>query len=744
MVLAMLASICAYAQNTINFKITSEDEEPLIGASVIAVGKNIGVVADEKGIAKFENLPDGIYKFSFSYIGYEPLQKTITLPLEDSEDVIEIELEEEENELEEVVISATRGTRTFQDTPSRVEFIGSEELEEKNVMKPGDIRMLLSESTGIQTQQTSAISGNAAIKIQGLDGRYTQILKDGFPVFSGAASGLGLLQTPPLDLRQVEIIKGSSSTLYGGGAIAGLVNLVTKTPTEKRDFQVQLNGTTAKGLDANVFYGQRFNKVGTTIFASYNRNWAYDPSDVGFTAIPDFNRFTLNPSLYMYFSDRSKLIFGIESMIENRLGGDIYYIKHGKTEEHSYFERNKSQRYSTKLSFDHQFNDNNRLYLKNSVTLYKRKIEIPDYLFDGDQWTSFSEASYVLTREKTEWVGGITVNTDHFGERTVQTIPSRNYTINSYGVFAQNTTTLSEKFIIEAGLRGDYVYDYGFVILPRISGLYKPFRNFSIRLGGGFGYKPPSIFTEESERLSYENILPMDKNESKLERSYGANLDFNYRTSFADGRVIFSVNQLFFYTYLRHPLELKNLGNGFYEFYNINGHMDSKGSETNIKVMYHDFNLFLGYTYTDAKVREGNITSWKTLAPKHRVNAVLMWEIEDSWRVGYECYYTGKQVLTDGNIGKDYVTMGIMVQKIWDHFSVYANFENFTDRRQTRFDIIYTGAMTDPVFRDIYAPLEGFVANFGIIFRFYQYRKQKRLNRAAFVLAVRRVQSSFR
>lgn len=96
-----------------------------------------------------------------------------------------------------------------------MEFIGSEELEEKNVMKPGDIRMLLSESTGIQTQQTSAISGNAMIKIQGLDGKYTQILRDGFPVFSGAAAGLGMLQTPPLDLRQVEIIKGSSSTLYG-------------------------------------------------------------------------------------------------------------------------------------------------------------------------------------------------------------------------------------------------------------------------------------------------------------------------------------------------------------------------------------------------------------------------------------------------------------------------------------------------------------------------------------------------
>ncbi len=92
--------------------------------------------------------------------------------------------------------------------------------------------MMLNESTGIQKQQISATSANASIRIQGLDGRYTQILKDGFPLYAGFSGGLGLLQTPPLDLKQVEIIKGSSSTLYGGGAIAGMVNFITKEPRD--------------------------------------------------------------------------------------------------------------------------------------------------------------------------------------------------------------------------------------------------------------------------------------------------------------------------------------------------------------------------------------------------------------------------------------------------------------------------------------------------------------------------------
>ena len=137
-------------------------------------------------------------------------------------------------------------------------------------MKPGDIRMLLNESTGIQTQQTSATSYNSSIRIQGLDGRYTQILRDGFPLYSGFSGGLSLMQVAPLDLKQIEVIKGSSSTLYGGGAIAGLVNLVSKTPTAKRELSFIGNGTSAGGLDLSGFYSQKFNKVGVTIFGSRN------------------------------------------------------------------------------------------------------------------------------------------------------------------------------------------------------------------------------------------------------------------------------------------------------------------------------------------------------------------------------------------------------------------------------------------------------------------------------------------
>jgi iron complex outermembrane receptor protein/outer membrane receptor for ferrienterochelin and colicins len=144
-------------------------------------------------------------------------------------------------EEKEVIIQSTRTSRNIRNVPTRVETIELEEIDEKNNMRPGNVAMLLHESTGIQVQQTSATSGNASIRIQGLDGRYTQLLKDGFANFGNFSSGLSVLEIPPLDLRQVEIIKGPVSTLYGGGAIAGVVNFISKTPGKKPEYNILLN-----------------------------------------------------------------------------------------------------------------------------------------------------------------------------------------------------------------------------------------------------------------------------------------------------------------------------------------------------------------------------------------------------------------------------------------------------------------------------------------------------------------------
>jgi iron complex outermembrane receptor protein len=201
----------AYSQNIFKAQIIdAKTNEPLVGSTAVLQGSTNGSSADITGIIEIKNIPNGKQIIVFSCIGYKQFKEAFNFPIADTLRKI-IAMESEAKEVEEVVVSATRSSRTISDIPTRIETIVSGELEEKNTMQPANAKMILTESTGIQTQQTSATSANASIRIQGLDGKYTQLLKDGLPLYSGFSSGLSLIQIPPLDLKRVEIIKGASS-----------------------------------------------------------------------------------------------------------------------------------------------------------------------------------------------------------------------------------------------------------------------------------------------------------------------------------------------------------------------------------------------------------------------------------------------------------------------------------------------------------------------------------------------------
>lgn len=709
--IAAFGAVAACAQHTIILSVKdSEKKTPLAGATAIIISLNKMVVADSTGIATFTNITAGSYQIKVSYVGMTGQEITVEMPRPD-DTPIEVLLEGEEEHEEEIVISATRISRTIANIPTRVEVISGEELTEKGNMKPGDIRMMLNESTGIQTQQTSATSFNSGIRIQGLDGRYTQILRDGYPLYSGFSGGLSILQIAPLDLKQVEVIKGAASTLYGGGAIAGLVNLVSKTPGRERELNFLANGTTAGGLDLSGFYSQRYGKAGLTVFASRNSNAPFDPAGIGFTAIPKFERYTLNPRLFLY-GKKTTADFGITYITEDRTGGSMDYIKHGGS---GFFEKNNTDRMTTQFGIAHKINEHSTLQFKNSYSHFDRVITIPTYKFDALQQSSFSELTWNRNGAKADWVIGANVLTDDLEEREQSVDPKRDYHYNTFGLFIQNAWSVSEKFVLETGLRGDYVNDFGFELLPRLSAMIRISPKLTTRIGGGFGYKTPTIFTEEAERIQFQHLLPIDVSHSENERSIGGNWDFNYRTTI--GNIGFALNHLFFYTKLNHPLVLVSAPGDKVAFQNSTGYLDTKGMETNLRFTYGDFKLFIGYTYTDAYTHFSNINEWLPLTARHRLNNVLMYEIEDKLKIGLEAYYYSRQRLSDGTFGKAYWITGLMAEKLWEKFSLFLNFENFTDTRQTKFGSIYTGSISDPVFKDIYAPVDGFVVNGGIKIR---------------------------
>ncbi|SHF45885.1 TonB-dependent receptor [Flavisolibacter ginsengisoli] len=704
--LFLLVSFCSQAQNSVKIIVKTEDNKlPLASASVFIPQLKKGTMTDSSGSAVLTNLPIGKVQIEVSFIGYTTIEKMIAVPSAKEVEIMLEEADEEDNP--NIIITATRTDRSIRNTPTRVEVIAGGEISENISMRPGEIKMLLNETTGIITQQTSAISNTADLRIQELAGRYTQILRDGFPLYSGMSEGLSLVQIAPLDLRQVEIIKGSSSTLYGGGAIAGLVNLVSKTPTEKRDLSFLANATSGGGLDLSSFFGQRFKKFGLTIFSSRNTNQPYDPSGIGFTAIPKFARYTLTPRLF-YYGNKTNVNAGISYITEDRLGGNMDFVKNGRA---GYYEKNNSDRFTTQLGVIHRFNDHTSLNIRNSYNHFKRISSNPSYQFDGLQQSSFSEISINAGKEQLQWVGGLNLYTDKFNETLHSSHPLRNYHHSTVGGFLQSTWSPAGVFSLEAGIREDHNSQYGSVLLPRVAALFHFSNSFSSRIGGGLGYKLPTLFTEETEERQYQDVLPIDEDRASYEKSAGANIDFTYTTSIDEVRLM--INPLFFYTRINHPLVLIPTGTQF-QLVNAGGFTDSKGMDVSFRLSLDKIKFYSGYSYTIAQNHFNGQTTVYPLAPRHKLHFDLVYEIENSLRVAFETYYTGPQQLSDDTKGRSYWLTGALIEKSWKHFSLFINGEDLNNVKQTDWGAIYNGPGTNPTFSDIYAPLEGRTINGGI------------------------------
>jgi outer membrane receptor for ferrienterochelin and colicins len=719
-----------FAQHTFTAIIKdSSINQPLVGATISQKGKRNTTVADSAGKVMLNNITNGKQIFAISFVGYEKLDIDIVFPLNDSNQVLTIFLTKEaEEELEEVVISSTRTSRTINNTPTRVETIDFEEIDEKSNMKPANVSMILHESTGIQVQQTSATSGNASIRIQGLDGRYTQLLKDGYASFGNFASGLSILEIPPLDLKQVEIIKGPASTLYGAGAIAGVVNFISRTPKEKLQLNIILNQSNVGQTNIGTFAMQRNKKMGFTMLALFNNQNKYDVDKDDFTELPKSFDFTLHPKLFFYPTENSSIVIGNSFNRGKRTGGDINVINGKADNFHTYFETNNTTRNTTTLDYTQQFKNKDKLTLKTSFSYFKRFIAIPNYSpsiitnnFMGINKNSFNDISYLKNLKNQTLIFGANFIIDNFKEKAVNATP-RNFKTSTLGIYAQHTWDATEKLKLESGIRVDRV-NYSNQLyqktesffLPRISALYKFNNKWSSRIGVGLGYKTPSIFTELTETIQYQNVLPL--NNVTSEKSIGGTADVNYKTNIG-AHLNFSANQLFFYTSINNSTIVQQNIMGEYYFENANKPVQSVGFETNLKFVYKDnFKFFVGYTFTDAKATYTSGNQFLLLLPKSKLNLALVYEKEDKIKIGLEGYFTGKQYLSNGLQTPSFAEFGFMVEKIFGKFSIFANAENFTDVRQSRYKRVVNEPHSNPTFDDIWTHTEGRTFNGGIKFK---------------------------
>lgn len=719
MLLFVLSINTAYSQH--QYKATIKDSasnETLVGVTVFIKGTTIGTVSDINGIAELKNIPTGSQTIVFKMIGYKEESMTYEFPLS-NDNSIQIKLSGDGEELEEVIVQSTRTSRTIQNTPTRVEAIELEEIDEKSNMRPSNVSMILHESTGIQVQQTSATSANASIRIQGLDGRYTQLLKDGYANFGNFASGLSILEIPPLDLKQVEIIKGPASTLYGGGAIAGVVNFISKTPGEKFEYGFVANQSHIGQTNLGTFISEKYGKIGFTILGLANFQSAYDVDKDDFTELPQSTDFNVHPKLFIYPNDKTTIILGNSYSKGSRTGGDVNAINKDYSALHTYFEQNNTERNTSTIEFSRQIREKDKFLIKQSVSIFNREIKIPSYTFSGINYNAFSDISYLFHFSKHALIAGGNYIYDSFEEYNSTINLGRDFSTNTGGLYIQDTWDISEKVILESGLRFDNVKysnpimaNNEFFVLPRISALFKITDKLSSRIGGGMGYKAPTMFTEQTESIQYQNVQPINNVHS--ENSYGGTADLNFKTQLSD-HLYFSMNQMFFFTTITKPLVLQSDSLLNLSFHNASKPVESYGFETNMKFIFKEhLKFFVGYTYNEANAKYLSGNQFMPLLPKNKLNLALVYEKEKQFKIGLEGYFTDQQYLSTGAKTSTFWEFGAMAEKSFGKISLYINAENFTDVRQSKYKRVVNEPHSNPTFDEIWTHTEGFVLSGGI------------------------------
>ena len=705
----------AEAQQKLHIRVASSKNNAPLAASILIRDTKTGFSSDTTGAVSISFPSNRNYTLVITAVGHDEKETSLRIPY--PSDTLRITLESTEEELEEVIVQSTRTSRTIANVPTRVETIELEEIDEKNNMRPGNVAMLLHESTGIQVQQTSATSGNASIRIQGLDGKYTQLLKDGFANFGNFSSGLSVLEIPPLDLQQVEIIKGPVSPLFGGGAIAGVVNFIAKMPKAEPEYSFILNHSNIGQTNVGGFASARNKNLGYTLLALYNKSNAYDVDEDDFTEVPKISEFTIHPKLVVYPGEATTITLGNSFTSGERTGGDIEVIKNKSDSLHQYFEANTTTRNISTLEFEKKSGDKSRFVAKQSFSIFDRTIDLPSYTFSGIDYNSYTDISYITNGINHSFVAGGNFIYNKFNEKGNSSGDRDNTTITG-GLYGQHTWDATSSLKLESGLRID-VSDYKndiystteLFVLPRVSVLIKYNPKWSSRVGVGMGYKTPTLFTEQTETIQYQHVLQLT--DVKSERSYGGTADVNFRTNFSDD-LAFTLNHMFFCTLIDNPLVLEDVG-ADRRFVNASEPIRSAGFETNARFIYKDnFKLFLGYTFTDTKASFLTGNQFLPLVPKHKLNTALIYEREGFIKIGLEGYFTGRQYLSDGTSTPAFSEFGFMVEKIFRKFSLFLNLENFTDTRQSRYKSVVNGSHLNPTFDEIWTHTEGFVINGGL------------------------------
>lgn len=630
----------------------------------------------------------------------------------------EASAEQEEGEEEPIIVQATRTGKRVGDEAIRVDVIGQEEIEEKILMVPGNISMLVAETPGVRVQVTSPGLGASNVRVQGLRGRYTQLLTDGLPLFGGQSSSIGLLQIPPTDLGRVEIIKGAASALYGPSALGGVINLVAKRPGDEASLETLANVTSRGGWDLTGYGAVPLDgEWSASITGGLHHQEAQDLGDDGWIDTPHFHRWTARPRLFWEGAEGGELFLTMGAMTEDREGGTAP----GRTvPDGSAFPQNqRTERFDAGLTGQYPLSETVTAHVRASGVTQSHEHLFGDVAENDRHSTLFGEASLSGSAGMLNWTAGTAIQSDAYRSKTFSAF---DYTYTVPALFAQVEGDVLPDLTLAGSGRVDFHDEYGTRFSPRLSVLYKP-GSWRVRGSVGKGFYAPTPFVEETEAAGLSRLAPLGL--LKPETATSASLDVNYSSGPIEASATVFGSDI--HNAVRVD-EFASVAGGALDrirLVNANGLTRTHGGELLLRYRFSDFVLTGSYVYVDSTEPNPDGPGRRTVpnTPKHMAGFVAMWENHGKGRVGFEAYYTGRQQLDDNPyraVSKPYFELGLMGEIVVGKARLFLNAENILDIRQSRYDpmLLPNRAADGRWTVDAWGPLDGFVLNGGVRFKF--------------------------
>ena len=706
---------------------TLQGQTPTTGTVILIVAESMGpvdgalvrsdpfsVTTDAAGRARLV-LPAGRRTLTIARIGYRPKRVTVVV-LAGREVPLTVSLTMEEDmemvEVEEIVVSAARTERLAGETPIRVEVIPAMEVDEKTQMSPSGITMLLNEMPGIRVQAVSPSLGTGAVRILGLPGQYTAMLADGLPLYDGASSALGPLDISPVDLGRVEVIKGAASALYGGQALGGVINLVSKPPTGRNE--LLFNRRTLSVTDGASWLSRRFSATsGGSLLLSGTAQGAEDLDADGWGDQAEARRWGVRPRFNYVDSAGRSLFVTLGYGYDRRTGGTV---DGGLAPDGSSFVEGLTGRRAD-FGIRGQLPTATRGHyaIRGALSTNGRERRFgPGPREDDRTSTGFFELTRSTATERSATVLGLALQHDRYAN-ALNAAYDHQWTTPAAFVSAERDIG---PITASASVRVDGHPEAGTRATERLAFLVRPAEQWSVRLSGGTGYAAATAQTEETEAIGLRQVragADLDP-----ERSTGVTLDI--------GGQIGPVELLLtgYGSEIRDAVQLADAGDASGDGILINATGPTRfwGGEGLAIWRFRGGKLLASYGIAGA-TRPDVLTGDREDVPlisRHRAGLDLMLERPGVYRIGLEAIVYGVQRLDDDPYRSEstpYVYAMFLVMRQVGPAELVANFENLFNVRQTDFDpLVRPSPTTGGRWTvDAWAPLEGFMANGAVRYR---------------------------